>query len=85
MKLTGISDLLESERGCFAIFVTVIATVMVFMEKMTVDAWATYTQWIAIALITSKTVTTATAMVKSSNEAKLAATLNETKISEAKQ
>ena len=53
----GISDLFASERGCFAIFVTVIATVMMFMGKMTVDDWIAYTKWIAVALIVSKTVT----------------------------
>lgn len=62
--MTGINDLFASERGCFAIFLTLICTVMLFMGKMTVDQWMSYTQWIAIALIVGKTVTTAITTMK---------------------
>lgn len=64
MNLGGVKDLLASERGVFAIAVTLFASGLVYVDKMTVAQWIDFTQWIALTLIASKTFTTAAEIFK---------------------
>lgn len=57
--LQGAQDLLESERGIFAIMMLISVTVLTFVGKISGEQWLDFNKWLAIALIGSKTVTTA--------------------------
>jgi len=57
MSIGGITDLLESERGIICILLIIASTVLVIVGKLTAEDWLTYTKWIAVTLIASKTVT----------------------------
>lgn len=53
----GFKDLLASERGALCVLLVVASTALVIAGKLGVDAWLTYTKWIATVLVASKTVT----------------------------
>lgn len=53
----GLHDLLASERGVFAIFLIIVTTAWVMLGKMSIEDWISYSQWIGVALIASKTAT----------------------------
>lgn len=57
--MTGINDLLASERGVFALALAVGSSIFVYFDKMTIQQWIDFNQWLSTALIGSKTVTTA--------------------------
>lgn len=57
--MRGALDLLESERGVFAILIVVAATVLTAVGKLSTEDWLTFVKWISVTLIASKTVTTA--------------------------
>jgi hypothetical protein len=57
MSIAGITDLLQSERGIISIFLIVASTVLVIVGALPIEEWITYTKWIAVTLIASKTVT----------------------------
>jgi hypothetical protein len=64
----GALDLLSSERGTLCILLVLASTVLVIMGRLTADQWLTYTQWICVTLVASKTVTSAIyAMKKPTN------------------
>jgi hypothetical protein len=53
----GTIDLLNSERGVLCLALIFAVTVLVILGKITGADWLTYTKWIAITLVASKTVT----------------------------
>jgi hypothetical protein len=53
----GTKDLLASERGVFCILILVAATVLAALKVITGADWLTLAKWLAVALVTSKTVT----------------------------
>lgn len=53
----GTKDLLSSERGTFALVVVTLATVMVFVGKITSDQWIELVKWTCTALVMAKTIT----------------------------
>lgn len=57
--MQGISDLLQSERGVFAIMALVAATVLVVTGHLQAATWIDFVKYLAGVLIASKTVTTA--------------------------
>lgn len=57
--MQGARDLVDSERGVFAIAAVLLVTVLAMVGVVTGQQWLEYTKWIATALIFSKTVTTA--------------------------
>lgn len=57
--MTGLKDLLASERGVLSILLVLACTALVITGQMSVDQWIEYTKWIGTVLIASKTVTTA--------------------------
>ncbi len=67
MMPAGVSDLVASERGVFALLLLFVVTILVFMGRIDVPAWIEYTKWLALALIASKTVTTAVTTLKGSS------------------
>lgn len=59
MRFTGIVDLLASERGVFALVLLAVCSILYGTGRMTTEQWISYTQWIGVTLIASKTITTA--------------------------
>lgn len=59
MQLQGIDDLLHSERGVFCVLALVAITVLVAIGKIDGATWIAFAKWLALALVASKTVTTA--------------------------
>lgn len=57
--MTGLNDLLASERGVFALALAVGSSIFVYVGKMTIEQWVEFNEWLSTALIGSKTVTTA--------------------------
>ena len=57
--MQGAKDLLDSERGIFCILVAVAATVLVIVGSITGQNWLDFMKWLSVALVTSKTATTA--------------------------
>jgi uncharacterized membrane protein YbhN (UPF0104 family) len=57
--ISGVSDLLKSERGVFCIFALLCATVLAAFQQLTTDQWLEFTKWLTAFLVASKTVTTA--------------------------
>ncbi len=55
----GLNDLLASERGVFALALAIGSSIFVYLDKMTIQQWVDFNQWLSTALIGSKTVTTA--------------------------
>lgn len=55
--MMGLTKLLASERGVFALVALALATVFVILRLMPVEAWAAYSLSLSALLITSKTVT----------------------------
>lgn len=53
----GVVDLLNSERGVLCIALVLASTVLVLLKLLTPAQWVTYTQWICVTLVASKTVT----------------------------
>lgn len=53
----GTTDLLASERGTLCVLLVLASTVLVVLKILTAEQWLTYTQWICITLVASKTVT----------------------------
>lgn len=62
----GTVDLLNSERGVIFILLVVASTTLVILGKLAVSDWLTYTQWLAMALVASKTVTSSISLLKGS-------------------
>jgi undecaprenyl pyrophosphate phosphatase UppP len=56
---SGLTDLLQSERGVFCIVALICATVLGIANQLTVDQWLDFAKWLSAFLIASKTVTTA--------------------------
>lgn len=57
MSIAGLTDLLESERGIICVLLITASTILVIVGKLSAEDWLTYTKWIAVTLIASKTVT----------------------------
>lgn len=57
MSVAGLTDLLQSERGIISILLIVASTILVVIGVLPIEEWLTYTKWIAVTLIASKTVT----------------------------
>jgi threonine/homoserine efflux transporter RhtA len=57
--MQGSIDLLESERGVFALLILIAATVLAVMGTLPINSWLELVKWLAVTLIASKTVTTA--------------------------
>lgn len=55
--MQGGVDLLKSERGVFCIVLVIACTVLVALGKLTAENWIDFVKWIAITLVTSKTLT----------------------------
>jgi hypothetical protein len=55
--MQGARDLLSSERGTFCLALLITVTLLVIIGKITGIDWLTYTKWIALTLVASKTVT----------------------------
>lgn len=53
--MTGVTDLLKSERGVFCVFVVLVALVLTIIGKITGAEWLSFVKWIAIPLVISKT------------------------------
>ena len=53
----GLKDLLSSERGTICILLIVASTILVLAGKLDINAWVTFSKWIATVLVASKTVT----------------------------
>jgi Na+(H+)/acetate symporter ActP len=62
--MSGLSDLLKSERGVFCIIALVISAVLVVLGHMTTDAWVSFIQYLTTVLVASKTITTAVELAK---------------------
>jgi len=59
MNLTGLTDLLGSERGLLTVLLVITSGVFVITGKMTVDQWMQYSQVVFVAYIGGHTVTSA--------------------------
>jgi hypothetical protein len=57
--ITGAADLLQSERGVFALLVLLAATVLTALRVIDGSMWIEFAKYLCTALIASKTVTTA--------------------------
>jgi threonine/homoserine efflux transporter RhtA len=57
--MQGFKDLFASERGIFAIILSLSSTVLAILGKLAITEWISFNQWIGTVLILSKTVTTA--------------------------
>lgn len=66
MSPNGAIDLLSSERGVFSIALLLIVTLLLVFRFVTPDQWLTYTKWICVTLVASKTVTGALETLKKS-------------------
>lgn len=55
--MRGAIDLANSERGVICIVGILAAMVLVILGKLDATAWVTFTQWLVITLVASKTVT----------------------------
>lgn len=53
----GLKDLLGSERGVITLLLLVASIVLVIAKAITVEEWLSFTKWIVMALVLSKTVT----------------------------
>lgn len=62
--MQGIHDLLDSERGWFALLLLAIVTVLLVIAKVTADQWLDYTKWLFGFLVCGKTVTTGIELLK---------------------
>lgn len=62
--LVGLRDLLNSERGVFATALAIFSSILVYTDKMTIQQWVDFNQWIGAVLIGSKTITTGLEIVK---------------------
>lgn len=62
--MQGIKDLFASERGIFAIILSLSSTAFVIAGKMTIDQWNTFNTALGITLVASKTVTTTADMFR---------------------
>lgn len=60
----GTLDLLSSERGTLCVLLVLASTILVILKILTAEQWLTYTQWICITLVASKTVTGAIETLK---------------------
>lgn len=65
--MTGVTDLLESERGVVCILLLVAVTILVVLDKLTGEQWLTYTQVVVGLLVASKTITGVVETVKNGN------------------
>ena len=60
MKISqGASDLFHSERGVFCVALLFLATALVAIGKLDVQAWIDFMKYLGGLLVASKTVTTA--------------------------
>lgn len=57
--MNGLSDLLKSERGVFALAVLLAATLLAALRVIDGATWLDFAKYLTAALIASKTVTTA--------------------------
>ena len=64
MKMQGIADLVESERGIFCLLVLVAATVLSIMRIITGADWLDFAKYLTVTLVGSKTITTAVDSLK---------------------
>lgn len=55
--MSGIKDLIASERGVFSIVLVLASMVLVITGHLTADSWVALAQWIGTVLIASKTAT----------------------------
>lgn len=55
--MQGLKDLFASERGIFCIVLVLASAGLVIVGSLKVDDWITYSKWIMITLVASKTVT----------------------------
>lgn len=62
--LQGLYDLLGSERGVFALALAICSSAFVFTDRMTIQQWVDFNQWIGGVLIGSKTITTGLEIMK---------------------
>lgn len=65
MNLTGLKDLFASERGVFAIAMTLCSTVLVYTGHMTTEVWTSFNELLCGLLIGGKTLTTTASILKS--------------------
>jgi hypothetical protein len=59
----AIKDLFESERGLMAVVLAVAATVLMVLNRMSIDQWTTFEQWVFGVYVAGKTITGATASI----------------------
>ncbi len=57
--MTGVLDLLKSERGAFCIAALICATVLVVVALLSIEQWLDFVKYLTGFLVVSKTVTTA--------------------------
>lgn len=62
--MQGVKDLFASERGIFAIVLSLASTALVIVGKLEIQQWIDFNKWIGTVLIASKTVTTAIDMLR---------------------
>jgi hypothetical protein len=72
--LGAVGDLLKSEKAVAAGVLAVCATVMVFLGRMTVEEWTSYTQVVLVTYVSGKTLQGAVATVANRKD-KLAPTV----------
>jgi hypothetical protein len=53
----GVVDLFNSERGVLCVMLVIASTILIILKLLTPEQWLTYTQWICVTLVASKTVT----------------------------
>lgn len=64
MNVNGLRDLLDSERGVFALALAIFSSLLVYTDRMTIQQWADFNQWLGVMLIGSKTITTGLEIAK---------------------
>lgn len=57
--MQGAKDLIASERGFFCLLVLLSATVLAVVGAITGQSWLDFAKWLTLALVASKTATTA--------------------------
>lgn len=59
----AVTDLFKSERGLLCLLIIIGGTVLAALDRMTVDQWTTFIQWIFGTYVVGKTATGVAAMI----------------------
>lgn len=70
----GLKDLADSERGVFSIALVICVTILAALKIITGAEWLAFVQWVSVALIAGKTVTTAVGTVVNGRKSRAAPT-----------